>query len=96
MLQLSDDAVAAILELAGDGGLRFSGHEADGEIELDIEPAEGPQEGDETIERDGARVFLDEVAAEVLGDQILGVEAHGDHVHFVFADQDSWLRARKS
>jgi iron-sulfur cluster assembly protein len=87
MLQLTDDAVAAILELAGEGGLRFSGQESDGEVELDIEPTDGPLEGDETIEQGGARVFLDEVAAEVLGDQILGVEAHGDHVHFVFADQ---------
>jgi Fe-S cluster assembly iron-binding protein IscA len=89
MLQLSDDAVAAILELAGEGGLRFSGQESDGEVELEIEPAEGPHEGDETVERGGARVFLDAVAVEVLEDQVLDVEAHGDHVHFVFADQES-------
>jgi iron-sulfur cluster assembly protein len=88
MLQISDDAVAAILELAGEGGLRFSGLESDGEIELEIEPAEAPQEGDETIERGGARVFLDPVAAEALDDQVLDVEAHGDHVHFLFADQE--------
>ena len=87
MLQISDEAVTAILELAGEGGLRFAGHEADGEVELEIEPVEAPLEGDEIVERDGARVFLDEVAAEVLGDQILDVQAHGDHVHFVFADQ---------
>jgi iron-sulfur cluster assembly protein len=89
MLQISDEAVAAILDLAGDGGLRFSGHEADGEIELEIEPADAPHEDDETIERGGARVFLDPVAAEALDDQVLDVEAHGDHVHFVFADQES-------
>ena len=87
MLQLSDDAIAAILELAGDGGLRFSGHESDGEIELEIEPADGPEESDVTVERGGARVFLDEVAAEALDDQVLGVHAHGDNVHFEFADQ---------
>jgi len=89
MLQLSDDAVAAILELAGEGGLRFSGHESDGEVELEIEPADSPQEGDETVERSGARVFLDAVASEALEDQVLDVEAHGDHVHFVFADQEA-------
>ena len=89
MLQLSDDAIAAILELAGDGGLRFSGHESDGEIELEIEPADGPEEGDVTVERGGARVFLDEVAAEALDDQVLDVEEHGDHVHFLFADQEA-------
>jgi iron-sulfur cluster assembly protein len=88
MLQLSDDAVTAILELAGEGGLRFSGHESDGEVELEIEPADGPQDGDETVERGGARVFLDAVAVEALDDQVLDVEPHGDHVHFVFAEQD--------
>ena len=39
------------------------------------------------IERDGARVFLDQAAAEVLADQVLGVHAHGDHFHFSFEDQ---------
>ncbi len=87
MLQLSDGAVAAILELGGAGGLRFSGHESGGEVELEIEPADDPQDGDETVERNGARVFLDAVAAEALDDQVLDVEEHGDHVHFVFADQ---------
>jgi iron-sulfur cluster assembly protein len=89
MLQLTDDAIAAILELAGEGGLRFSGHEVDDEVELGIEPAAGPEEGDETVERGGARVFLDAVASEALDDQVLDVEAHGDHVHFVFADQEA-------
>jgi hypothetical protein len=39
------------------------------------------------VERDGARVFLDPAAAEVLSDQILGVHAHDDHFHFTFDDQ---------
>jgi hypothetical protein len=60
----------------------------DDEVELGIEPAEGPEEGDETVERGGARVFLDAVASEALDDQVLGIEAHGDHVHFIFADQE--------
>ena len=89
MLQITDEAVAAILEIAGEGGLSFSGHESDGEVELEIEPADGPTEGDETVERGGARVFLDAVAAEALDDQVLDVEEHGDHVHFLFADQEA-------
>jgi Fe-S cluster assembly iron-binding protein IscA len=88
MLQLSDDAITAILELAGEGGLRFSGHEEDGEVELEIEPTDGPSEGDVIVERGGARVYLDAVAAEALDDQVLDVEEHGDHVHFAFADQE--------
>ena len=41
------------------------------------------------IERDGARVFLDSIATEVLADQVLGVDAHGDHFHFTFDDQSA-------
>ena len=34
------------------------------------------------------QVFLDDrVASEVLTDQVLGVDAHGDHFHFTFDDQ---------
>ena len=40
-------------------------------------------------ERDGARVFLDAVAADALADQVIGVHAHGDHFHFTFEDQAS-------
>ncbi len=39
------------------------------------------------VERGDVRVFLDQAAAEVLDDQVLGVHAHGDHFHFSFEDQ---------
>ena len=86
MLQIDDDAVAALAEL---GPLRLTAVEEDGEVEVSIEDAAEPVEGDEVVERDGARVFLDAVAAEVLADQVLGVHAHGDHFHFTFDDQPS-------
>ena len=86
MLQIDDDAVAALAEL---GPLRLTAVEEDGEVEVSIEDAAEPAEGDEVVERDGARVFLDAVAAEVLADQVLGVHAHGDHFHFTFDDQPS-------
>jgi iron-sulfur cluster assembly protein len=86
MLQIDDDAVAALAEI---GPLRISAEEADGEVEVSIEDATEPAEGDQVVERDGARVFLDAVAAEVLADQVLGVHAHGDHFHFTFDDQPS-------
>jgi Fe-S cluster assembly iron-binding protein IscA len=88
MLELADNAVEEIRELAGDGGLRFVGRSGDdGDTYFDPSLADGPEDGDEVVERDGARVFLDAVAAEKLADQILEIESHGDHVHFNFASQ---------
>jgi Fe-S cluster assembly iron-binding protein IscA len=84
MLQIDDDAVAALAEV---GPVRLSAVESDGEVEVSIEDATEPAEGDQVVERDGARVFLDAVAAEALADQVLGVHTHGDHFHFTFDDQ---------
>ena len=86
MLEIHDDAVEP---LKGMGALRITAQETDDGVELQIDDATEPQDGDEVIERDGARVFLDGVASEVLADQVLGVHAHGDHVHFTFDDQSS-------
>jgi iron-sulfur cluster assembly protein len=88
MLELADAAVEEIKELAGDGGLRFVANPGDdGDTYFDASLADEPQDGDQVVERDGARVFLDAVAAEKLADQMLEIESHGDHVHFVFAPQ---------
>jgi Fe-S cluster assembly iron-binding protein IscA len=84
MLQIDDEAVEALRQI---GDLRIRGVESDGEIELEIEEATEPMMGDETVERDGVRVFLDPVAANALEDQILGIHAHDDHFHFSFDDQ---------
>jgi Fe-S cluster assembly iron-binding protein IscA len=84
MLQIDDGAVTALREL---GALRITAVQTDDEVELQIDDAQGPEEGDATIEREGATVYLDELAAEVLDDQVLGVHAHGDHFHFSFDDQ---------
>lgn len=86
MLQIAENAVDALKEM---GALRITAEEADDELELSIANAEKPEEGDVTVERDGAQVFLDAAAAEALADQVLGVHAHGDHFHFTFDDQDS-------
>ena len=84
MLQIDEDAVDA---LTGMGAIRISGEEVDGEVELAIDDASEPSDGDEVVERGGARVFLDAVAAEALADQVIGVDAHGDHFHLTFEDQ---------
>ncbi len=84
MLDIHEDAVDA---LKGIGALRITAEETEEGVELQIDDATEPHEGDEVVERDGARVFLDSAAAEILGDQILGVHSHGDHFHFTFDDQ---------
>ncbi len=88
MLELADNAVEEIKELAGGGGLRFVGKPgADDSFEFEPSLADEPEEGDQVVERAGARVFLDPLAAEKLDDQILEVQSHGDHVHFNFLSQ---------
>ena len=84
MLQINEEAVEALKEL---GPLRIRGIEEGEEVELEIEEASEPSEGDQVVERDGVRIFLDAGAASALDDQVIGVHAHGDHFHFTFDDQ---------
>ena len=88
MLELSDNAVREIKELTETGGLRFEGQEGEnGDYSFDPSLAAELAEGGQVVERDGAKVFLDALAAEKLADQILEIESHGDHVHFDFVPQ---------
>jgi Fe-S cluster assembly iron-binding protein IscA len=85
MLELSDDAVREIKELTQGGGLRFVAQEGDdGSTSFEPSLVDEPEEGDVVVERDGAKVFLDALAAEKLADVTLDIESHGDHVHFDF------------
>ncbi len=84
MLEIAEDAVDGLKQM---GPLRITAEEVDGEAEIAIEDATEALEGDVTVERDGAIVYLDAAAAAVLDDQILGVHAHDDHFHFSFEDQ---------
>ena len=84
MLQIDEDAVEAV---AGMGGLRITAEETDEGVELQIDEAASPREGDAMVERGAARVYLDRAAADVLAHQVLGVHAHDDHFHFTFEDQ---------
>jgi Fe-S cluster assembly iron-binding protein IscA len=86
MLQIDEDAVDAVAQL---GGLRITAEETEDGVEIQIDEAASPREGDETVERGAARVYLDPAAADVLADQVLGVHAHDDHVHFTFEDQSA-------
>jgi Fe-S cluster assembly iron-binding protein IscA len=87
MLEIHEDAVEPLKGMGST--LRITAQESDDGVELQIDDATEPQDGDEVVERDGAQVYLDGIAAEVLADQVLGVHAHGDHFHFTFDDQSA-------
>jgi Fe-S cluster assembly iron-binding protein IscA len=74
--------------LGPDGGLRISGTTDNGEGGLEFEVASGAEDGDETVSAGGAKVFLDQTAADVLADKTLDVEGHEDHFHFSLGEQD--------
>jgi Fe-S cluster assembly iron-binding protein IscA len=91
LTKAAQQAVRSMLDDAGLGdasGLRIAGEaDAGGELGLEFELAEAPVEGDEVVRSGDAVLFLDEIAAEVLADQTLDVEEHGDHVHFSIDEQ---------
>jgi iron-sulfur cluster assembly protein len=93
MLDLTENATSVIRsiaerpELPDDAGLRVTGGgESSGH--LTVATAGGPEEGDQVIEKEGARVFLDPQAADVLDDKILDAQV-GDqgNVEFLLSDQ---------
>ena len=84
MLQLTEEAVEALKQM---GTIRITAEDVDGDVEIAIDEATEPNEDDQVLDQDGARIFLDPAAADVLSDQVLGVHAHGDHFHFTFDDQ---------
>lgn len=82
MLRLTDNAKAAITGITSQSGLPETGGvrlslttDAD-EVEMSLSPE--PQSGDEVIEEDGARVFLEEAASTLLAEHMLDAEA-GPH-----------------
>jgi len=95
MLTLTESAKEMVRDMisSGDapegGGLRISAaHDEDGGPALSLELATEPTEGDEILEQDGTRVFLEPEAASLLDDKILDAERHDDHYHFRLDDQD--------
>jgi iron-sulfur cluster assembly protein len=76
MLTLTENAstiVKAITEQSSSvesAGLRFSPN-VQGGTGLDVAPVDTPQPGDQVVETDGARVFLEESAAIALEEQVL-------------------------
>jgi Fe-S cluster assembly iron-binding protein IscA len=79
MLTLTDtatDVVKTITEQTTEGetaGLRISQQESDPNA-LGLTPVENPQPGDQVLEADGARLFLDATAAIALDNEVLDAQ----------------------
>jgi iron-sulfur cluster assembly protein len=74
MLILTDNATAIVKGFADQipeaSGLRITGGSTD-EPALEVAPAAAAEPGDETLEQDGATVFLDSGAQALLDDKVL-------------------------
>ncbi|MFY1668699.1 HesB/IscA family protein [Plantactinospora sp. WMMB334] len=92
MLTMTENAVLVIRDLTAqqevpDGaGLRIASDLNAGSLNLSL--AASPAQGDQVVDSDGARVFLDPQAAQILDDKSLdaAVDAQGA-VQFGFAEQ---------
>jgi iron-sulfur cluster assembly protein len=95
MLTLTESAKEMVRDMIAAGnaregsGLRISSaHDEDGGPALSLELADAPLEGDQVVEDDGTRLFLEPAAASLLDDKILGAARHEDHYHFNLEDQE--------
>ncbi|GAB3954822.1 adhesin [Micromonospora vulcania] len=72
MLTMTDNAVLVIRDLATqqdvaeDGGVRIAADAQAGSLTVELVPE--PVQGDRVVDNQGARIFLDEDAAALLGD----------------------------
>ncbi len=93
MLTLTENAstvVKTIVDQSGGdptAGLRISQDAVDSPA-LHVITAEAPQPGDQVLEEDGARVFLEETAAGTLDDKVLDAQVtDGGGVEFTVSSQ---------
>ncbi len=93
MLTLTENASTVVKALVDqtegtqEGGLRIS-QDAEDSPALHVIPSESPQPGDQVLEEDGARVFLEETAATTLDDKILDAQVDDNGgVQFTIAVQ---------
>lgn len=93
MLALTDNATEVIRaigrhpEAPENVGLRIA-RPPDGSEQLTVSTAVGPSEGDQVVEQEGARVFLEADAAQLLDDKVLDAHVDPDGaVQFLVAAQ---------
>ena len=96
MLSLTEAAKEAVRQMVDNeeapegSGLRIAAEpaaEGEGEAALSIELTEEPAVGDAVVEEDGARVFLDPLAASLLDNKLLDATEHDDHIHLTVQNQ---------
>ena len=76
-------------EAPDSGGLRIAaGDPAVEGVELELSLVVEPEALDETVEQEGATVYLDPGAAELLDDKLLDAQVAEDHVTFVLREDD--------
>jgi Fe-S cluster assembly iron-binding protein IscA len=74
----------------GSGGLRIAaGEESGSGVPLELSLVEAPDPTDERVEQEGATVYLDPGAAELLDDKLLDAQVAEDHVTFTLRQDDS-------
>ena len=70
------------------GGLRIAASDNTAEgVELELSLVVEPEALDETVEQEGATVYLDPDVAELLDDKLLDAQVAEDHVTFVLRDE---------
>jgi iron-sulfur cluster assembly protein len=78
VLTLTEGAVQVIRtvtsqpQLPEDSGIRIVAQDTAGSLSLSL--AEGPQDGDQVVESEGAKVYLEDGAANALDDKTLDAE----------------------
>ncbi|MEV4479015.1 iron-sulfur cluster biosynthesis family protein [Micromonospora coxensis] len=93
MLTMTDNAVLVIRDLAAqqdvleDGGLRIAADTEAGS--LTVELVSQPAQGDQVVDNQGARIFLDSDAAELLHDTSVDASVDDDGVvQFGFTEKE--------
>ncbi|SCE68895.1 iron-sulfur cluster biosynthesis family protein [Micromonospora mirobrigensis] len=93
MLTMTDNAVLVIRDLAAQqdvaqsGGLRIAADTEAGSLTIELVPE--PVQGDQVVDNQGARIFLDSDAAELLGDTSVDAEVDDEGVvQFGFTEKE--------
>lgn len=94
MLTITETAAEAIRgivaspEIPDGAGIRIAtkpGEEQTGMLEVSV--ADVPAESDQVLDEQGARVFVDEHAVDLLDDKLLDAQIDGQRVGFSIAEQ---------
>ncbi|TDB77092.1 iron-sulfur cluster assembly accessory protein [Micromonospora sp. KC721] len=93
MLTMTDNAVLVIRDLAAqqdvltDGGLRIAADTEAGSLIVELVPE--PEQGDQVVDNQGARIFLDPDAAELLNDTSVDASVDDEGVvQFGFTEKE--------